>query len=138
MLKVHNKLSIPSSEFILSFSRSSGPGGQNVNKVSSKALLKWDIKNSTHLTDSVKKRFLEQNPSKVNKEGFFWVQSDRFRDQTKNQDDCFKKLRLLILEALKKPKIRRATKPSRGQVQKGIDSRKRKSEKKKSRAKISY
>ena len=136
--KVHNKLTIRLREFSISYSRSSGPGGQNVNKVSSKVLLKWDITNTTFLSHTVRQRFLDSNEPRINKEGFFWIQSDRFRDQSKNQDDCFAKLRVIILEALKKPKVRKATKPSRAQVQKRLDSKKRNSDKKKSRVKVKY
>src|SRR5687767_1791532 len=92
MLSVNSNFSIPDDELRLSFSRSSGPGGQNVNKVSSKATLRFDVRSSPSLPDDVRQRFLERFASRVTKGGEIVIHSDEFRDQPKNIKACYDKL----------------------------------------------
>jgi ribosome-associated protein len=113
-LHVSSRVVIPESEFALSFSRSGGPGGQNVNKVSSKATLRWNVTTSPSLPDDVRRRFLEQFPTRVTKGGEVVIQADEFRDQPKNIQACFDRLRDMLASVLRPPKKRHATKPTRG------------------------
>ncbi len=112
-LKINLNINIRQSEFSWSFSRSSGKGGQNVNKVNSKATLKWDPYQSHGLTDEIKKRFLNKYNHKLNTDGCLIIQSDRYRDQPQNCEDCIDKLKSMLLSVALAPKIRKPTKPTR-------------------------
>lgn len=124
--------SIPYSEFLFSFARSSGPGGQNVNKVNSKAILKWNLFKSESITDDQRAKL--QSKLKLNDEGEVIVMSDRFRDQGKNKEDCIEKFHALIKLALHEPKKRKKTKKTYSSELKSKESKKRHSEKKKLRS----
>lgn len=126
---------IPSSELQFSFVRSSGPGGQNVNKVNSKAELRWNFAGSIVLDWAARARFRELFGNRITKSGDVIVVSDRFRDRTMNQSDCLEKLREMILAAREPPKTRKKTKRSKAASQKIKDSKKRQGAKKKLRAK---
>jgi ribosome-associated protein len=114
MLDINEQIRIPETEFSWSYVRSGGPGGQNVNKVASKAVLRWDLAASPSLPDEVKQRFRAQQANRVTVEGELVLTSQRFRDQDRNRQDCLDKLRELILHALFVPKKRKKTKPSKG------------------------
>ena len=133
MLVINESLSIPLREFGFSFSRSPGPGGQNVNKLNTKVGMRWDIASSKSLPDDVRNRFLLQNKTKITKSGEFYVTSHRFRDQGRNVADCLSKLREMLLLAWPAPKRRVATKPTRSARKRRLESKRRTSEKKNSR-----
>ncbi|MEM8678067.1 MAG: alternative ribosome rescue aminoacyl-tRNA hydrolase ArfB [Planctomycetota bacterium] len=135
MLFVSDNISIPLREFDFSYVRSSGPGGQNVNKVSTKATLAWRVTNSRHLPDDVKARFLARYRNRVSKDGKLIITSQRFRDRGRNVADCLAKLRAMVLEVERAPKARRATRPSRGAKERRLSAKRQNSEKKQSRAK---
>ena len=116
MLKVGANLSIPLDEFDLSFARSSGPGGQNVNKVNSKAVLYWTISTSPSVPPGVKQRFMAKYGKRLTTEGVLVLTCDEHRDQRRNIDGCMEKLADMLREVLVPPKPRRPTKPSRGSV----------------------
>src|SRR5438128_2016590 len=97
MLTISSKIQIPLSEIEFSFARSSGPGGQNVNKVSSKAVLRWNPASSAGLPPDVFFRFLEHFKNRLTKNGDLILTSDKFRDQIRNQDDCLNKLKNMLL-----------------------------------------
>jgi len=113
MLEVNDRIHIPDAEFLWSFARSGGPGGQNVNKVASKALLRWDLAASPSVPEEVKARLRSQYPRGITLQGELLVTSQRFSDQERNRQDCLEKLRDLILAAARRPKVRKATRPSR-------------------------
>ena len=135
MLEVNHRISIPLKEFAYTFARSSGPGGQNVNKVNSKVTLHWDVTNSPSLPEDVRVRFLAQYPRRINKEGLFVINSERFRDQGRNVTDCTNKLRELILLVATPPKKRRPTKATKGSKERRLAGKREKSEKKQGRRK---
>jgi ribosome-associated protein len=114
MLTINERIQIDEDEFNWSFVRSGGPGGQNVNKVASKAVLRWSVKNTVALPEDVKARLLTQQRGRITSEGDLIVGSQRFRDQEKNRHDCLDKLREMIEQALAVPRPRRATKPTKG------------------------
>jgi ribosome-associated protein len=109
LLRINSQLAIPRRELHFSFVRSSGPGGQNVNKVASKAVLRWSAATSPSLTDEVRGRLLAQCGRRLNDRGELILASQRFRDQAKNVDDCLEKLRSLVASAAKRPKKRKKT-----------------------------
>jgi ribosome-associated protein len=113
-LIVTPNLRVPLDEFSFTFARSGGPGGQNVNKVNSKAVLRWRVLQSPSLDERVRARFVEQNRHRITEAGDFLLTSQRYRDQPRNIDDCYDKLRELLVRAAVQPKRRRPTKPTAG------------------------
>lgn len=113
MLSITPYIEIPDQELDFSFSRSAGPGGQNVNKVSSKALLRWQVSNSNALPTYVKQRFLEKYSKRLTTEGEIILTSQKYRDQKSNIDDCLEKLKEMINSVLLPPTPRLPTKPSK-------------------------
>jgi ribosome-associated protein len=113
-LFVTPQLRIPLDEFSFTFARSGGPGGQNVNKVNSKAVLRWRVLESPSLDERVRTRLVEQNRNRITEAGDFILTSQRYRDQPKNIDDCYEKLRELLVRAVAQPKRRKPTKPTAG------------------------
>lgn len=127
---------IPQSELYFTFARSSGAGGQNVNKVSSKAQLRWNPFETTVLTDEEKLRFAALFQSKLNSDGTILISSEQFRDQPRNIQDCLDKLKAMIAQAKTVPKRRRKTRPTKASQIKRVDNKKRHGEKKRLRGKF--
>jgi ribosome-associated protein len=126
-LVVTQQLRIPLGEFSFTFARSGGPGGQNVNKVNSKAVLRWRVYESPSLDERVRARFVEQNRHRIAESGDLILTSQRFRDQPKNIDDCYEKLRELLARAAAQPKRRRPTKPTAGSRRRRLSDKRQRS-----------
>jgi ribosome-associated protein len=126
---------LPISEISFTFSRSSGAGGQNVNKVNSKVTLRWNIKKNSSLYNSVKLRFKDKFRRRINEHGVVLVVSQRYRDQGRNVADAIEKLEAMVEEVWSPPKRRVATKPTKASVRKRLNSKKELSDKKKMRKK---
>jgi ribosome-associated protein len=133
MLKINDDLSIPESELEFSAIRAQGPGGQNVNKVSSAIHLRFDITKSTVLDDDIKQRLLALKDRRISKSGVVVIKSQRFRNQDKNKDDALERLAVLIRKALEVKKPRKKTKPSKRVVEKRLEEKSRRSRLKQSR-----
>ena len=133
MFSVSPQIQIPDDELIFSYVRSSGPGGQNVNKVSSKAVLRWSPTTSSALSHEVRGRFLGKYASRLTTDGELIVTSQRFRDQHRNAEDCLDKLREMLLAAARKPIARRPSKPTRGSQKRRLDAKRVNSHKKRRR-----
>ncbi|HEV7224621.1 MAG TPA: alternative ribosome rescue aminoacyl-tRNA hydrolase ArfB [Pirellulales bacterium] len=133
VLAVNSRLRIPLAEFEFSFSRSSGPGGQNVNKVNSKALLRWPIRNSPSLPEAIRGRFLQKYGNRVTTDGDLLVGSQRYRDQGRNIDDCLEKLRTMLADVVAPPVRRKRTKPTRGSIERRLQTKRQRSDKKQGR-----
>lgn len=131
---MERNVAIQFSEFEFTFVRSSGPGGQNVNKVNSKAVLRWNLHQSQSLSEEMRIVLIEKLSSKLNEEGDLVLTSDRFRDQGRNKEDCIEKFYALIKQALHVPKKRKKTKQSYSSKLKAKESKKRHSEKKSMRS----
>jgi ribosome-associated protein len=127
------RLTIPAGELEMSFARSGGPGGQNVNKVSSKVDLRWNPTTSAALTFDDRALLLDRLRSRLTTDGYLIVTSTATRDQLKNRDDALSKLALIVKSALHRDKPRRPTKPSKGAKRRRLDDKRRHSEKKQNR-----
>ena len=110
MLKVTNKITIPDGDLTFTASRSSGPGGQNVNKVSTRVTVLLDVKNSICFSDKQKKQILDRLATRTNKNGVLRVVSQRYRTQKANREAAIERLVELLRSALKKQPVRRKTK----------------------------
>ena len=132
MLIVSRQLQIPLAEFEITFVRSSGPGGQNVNKVNSKAVLRWAVR-SSRLPEAVRQRFLQKYANRLTGEGELLITSQRYRDAPRNSQDCLEKLRAMLLGVVQAPKGRRATRPTRGSVERRLQGKRRQSAAKQNR-----
>ena len=132
-LVVTPRLTIPAGELEISFARSGGPGGQNVNKVSSKVDLRWNPTTSTALTDDDRALLLQKLRSRLTTDGVLIVTSTLTRDQIQNRADARDKLALIVKAALDRPKPRKATKVSKGAKRRRVADKRHKSEIKKNR-----
>lgn len=132
-LLVTPTLSIPAAELVWTAMRSSGPGGQNVNKVSTKVELRFDFEASACLPGPVKARLARLAAGRLDAEGRIVITSQATRFQAQNLEDAREKLASLIRSALVAPKRRRPTRPSRASKERRLDSKRRTSEKKRGR-----
>ncbi len=130
MLIVNARLRIPRAEFSFSYARSGGPGGQNVNKVNSKATLRWAVATTPSLPEDVRARFLAKYATRITKEGDLVLTSQRHRDAPTNAEDCVEKLAELIRAVATLPKARKATRPTRGSVERRHEAKRRNSARK--------
>jgi ribosome-associated protein len=124
------------SEFEFITSRSGGPGGQNVNKVSSKVMLCFDIQKSALLSETEKGLILNKLANKINALGILQIVSQKERTQLGNKELCIEKFYAMIDKALTIPKKRRKTRPSKSAIEKRLESKRKLSEQKQNRKKI--
>lgn len=130
---VSDRIVIPDSELAVSFVRSSGPGGQNVNKVASKVQLRWRPSASAALSPLDREWVVSRLASKLTTEGELIVSSGLTRDQGRNRTDAEGKLADLVRAALVRPKKRRATRPPPAAKARRVEEKKARGEKKKRR-----
>lgn len=132
-LYISNNLRIPMEEIRISFTRSSGPGGQHVNKTSTQAEITFDLVHCSSISSDDRSWMLARLGSKVDSEGILHVSSQEFRSQLRNKKDALEKLQALLEQALIRPKPRKKSKPSRAAREKRLESKKITGEKKKRR-----
>ena len=124
MLEINSEITIKSSELHFDFVRSSGPGGQNVNKVASAVQLRFDIRNSNSIPEEIKPKLIKLAGKRVTSDGILVLDARTSRSQSQNREEALERLRSLILKALHKPKPRRKTKPTRASIEKRLRNKK--------------
>jgi ribosome-associated protein len=133
MFAITPRLSIPDGELHWTFVRSSGPGGQNVNKVASKAVLRWNLAANQTLSEDLKARLRIQQRNRITGDGDLVIASQRYRDQERNKEDAFEKLRNMILQASVIPRARRVSRPTRAARERRLETKRRRGEVKRAR-----
>lgn len=133
VLSVSPRIQIPLDEFEFQFARSSGPGGQNVNKVNSKATLRWRPMQSPSLPDDVRQRFAARFSSKLLTDGSILIACEQSRSQLLNRQRCLDQLAGWLKEVATPPKKRRPTKPTRGSQTRRLNEKRRRSDTKRMR-----
>ncbi|MCX6124521.1 MAG: alternative ribosome rescue aminoacyl-tRNA hydrolase ArfB [Proteobacteria bacterium] len=123
-------------ELDFSFARSSGPGGQNVNKTNSKAILSWSLDDASTISEAVKFRFRAAFPNKVTEDGRVVIASDETRDRMQNQERCIEKLLEMLESVWVAPKIRKPTKPTKSSQRRRVETKRQRTETKGGRGKV--
>jgi ribosome-associated protein len=135
-LQINDKVSIPRSELSFRFSRSSGPGGQHVQKSSTRVELLFDVISSSSLSDDQRRQVLRRLSSYVDSAGVLRLVSQSERSQLRNREEVVARFQSLLREALKRRKRRKPTKPTEASKEKRLQDKRRRSQTKKARGKV--
>lgn len=137
MLEITPTLSIDERELQIDFIRSSGPGGQNVNKVATAVQLRFDVRASS-LPEEVKARLIHLAGKRITSEGILWIEAKRFRTQEQNREDALQRFVELVRRSLIKPKARKRTKPTKASKEERLKGKKKRGEIKRIRQSKSF
>ena len=137
MIPVTPYIAIDEKEITLDFIRASGPGGQNVNKVSTAVQLRFDVRHCPNLPEDVRARLTRLSGKRITEEGVLVIEARRFRTQERNRQDALDRLIALIRKASEEPKPRRRTKPSKASRERLMAAKRRRSRIKQMRRAIS-
>lgn len=137
MIHITRSISLDENEIEEKFIRSSGPGGQNVNRVETAVQLRFDAAGSPSLPDEVKKRLKRVAGKRLSREGVLVIDARRYRTQEQNRRDALERLRKIIAKAAEKPKARKPTKPTRASRERRMEAKERRSRTKRLRRPVS-
>ncbi len=137
MLKISNTVFIPENHVTIQAIRAQGPGGQNVNKVSSAVHMRFDIR-ASDLPEVYKEKLLALNDQRITRDGVIVIKAQTFRSREKNKADGLERLANLIRESVREPRRRRPTRPSRSAKRKRLESKTKHGKTKALRQKIKY
>jgi ribosome-associated protein len=133
LMHITDTVSIPMSELQFRFTRSSGPGGQHVNRSATQVELLFDVANSPSLNETQRRRVLRKLKSRIDKEGILHLVSQETRSQLRNREEVVERFQELMRDALHVPKRRRPTRPTRAARERRLEEKHRRSETKRSR-----
>ncbi len=136
VLRVNRRLSIPVSEFTFRATRSGGPGGQHANRSATRVQLFWDVAGSPSLSERRRQLLLSRLGNRIDAAGVLQLSVDTHRSQHRNREEAVERLRLLVSEALRTPKARVPTKPTKGSRERRLREKKRRGEVKKLRGRV--
>lgn len=137
MSEIRPQTIVDEKELEFNFIRADGPGGQNVNKVSSAVQLRFDVLHSNSLSEDVKSRLIKLAGKRMTQDGILVIEAKRYRTQESNRDDALMRFHALIKKAFEKPKVRKKTKPTKSSQEERLKEKKRRSSIKQSRTKHS-
>lgn len=136
MIRITPEIAIDEDEIVEDFVRSSGPGGQNVNKVATAVQLRFDVAHSPSLPDDVRERLVRLAGKRMTGEGVLVIDARRYRTQERNRRDALDRLVALIGRAAEKPRTRRPTKPTGASRTRRLESKRRRGETKRRRSPV--
>ncbi len=136
MIQVTDAISIDENELMFDFVQASGPGGQNVNKVSTAVRLRFDVRNSPSLPDYVREKLEHVAGRRLSSDGVLLIAAQRFRSQLRNREDAIERLVGLVRTAAIRQPIRRPTRPTLGSRQRRLEAKGQRSETKRMRGNI--
>jgi len=127
MIQITKDIALDEDELQFDFVRAAGPGGQNVNRVATAVQLRFDVRRSPSLTETVRARLMRLAGSRINKEGVLIINARRFRTQTRNRKDAIDRLIDLIRRAAQREKPRKKTRPSNAARDRRLQEKRRRS-----------
>ncbi len=133
-IRINPRLNIPAAELEFRFSTSSGPGGQHVNRSETKVTLRFDVAESPSLSEAQRERVLRKLASRLDKDGVLQIQAQESRSQRKNREAAVGRFRAMLAEALRKPKRRRRTMPTKAAVEKRLAAKRQRAALKRDRS----
>jgi ribosome-associated protein len=127
---------VPFREIVFRFVRSSGPGGQNVNRVASKAVMRWNVRASPSIAEDVRARFVARFVSRITAEGDLLLAGDRHRERERNREDCLERLSRMLASVAAPPRPRRRTRAPRSVAERRLHDKRVRAETKRRRRQV--